>query len=128
MVSTGEDAFAFLEGKTLSAVTFIWNYYQFLIGTETLSVYSDPIVLIGPTRIALNNPGYRDALCDMIGKQAVRAVSDDDHLELRFNNGNAIYVSFRPEHRVARELQESLVATNPEGSVIVIGDSEPSAL
>jgi len=123
MISTSSDAFAFLEAETLAGVTFIWNYYQFLFGTETLSVYSHPIVIHGGKNITHDDANYRNALCAKIGKRVERATSNEKHLELVFDDGSKLLVSFRPEDRVARELQESLVATNPQGNILVIGDS-----
>jgi len=122
------DAFAFLVGKNVAAVTFIWNYYQLLIDTETLSIYSNPVVSHRGKISKSGDPGYRDALCARIGTRVVRDASDDHHLELEFSDGATLHISFKSEDRVAPALQESLVVTNPNGSILSVGDSEHTTL
>jgi hypothetical protein len=128
VIDQDEDPFAFLRGKTLAAVTFVWNYYQLLIDTETLSIYSDPVVAHLDKVHRRSDAGYRDAICGRIGAKVVRVSSDDDHLELVFSDGATLGISFKPEDRVARELQESLVVTNPQGNIMVVGDSNETNL
>lgn len=122
------DAFAFLVGKKVAAVSFVWNYYQLLIDTETLSIYSNPVVNYRGKVSKSGDPGYRDALCDRIGTRVAREASDDHHLELEFSDGAILHISFKPKDRVAPELQESLVVTNPNGNILSVGDSEHTAL
>lgn len=128
VIDNDDDPFAFLTGKTLAAVTFVWNYYQLLIDTETLSIYSDPLVFHLDKVHKRSDPGHRDAICGRIGAKVVRVSSDDDYLELEFSDGARFSISFKPEDRVARELQESLVVTNPQGNIMVVGDSDETNL
>lgn len=127
-IDDDDDAFAFLVGKNVAAVTFVWNYYQLLIDTETLSIYSNPVVSHRGKVSKRGDPGYRDALCARIGTRVVRGASDDHHLEIEFSDGAMFHISFKPQDRVAPELQESLVVTNPNGSILSVGDSEQTGL
>jgi hypothetical protein len=99
-----------------------------LIDSETLSIYSNPVVSYRGKVSKSSDPGYRDALCARIGARVVRGASDDHHLELEFSDGAMLHISFKPEDRVAPELQESLVVTDLNGSILSIGDSEHTAL
>lgn len=119
--STEADAFAFLSGLKLAAVTFIWDYYQLLIGTEGLSVYSHPEVQFHHRILRYSDPGYRDALCERIGAEVVNVRDTDTELTIEFNDGTRFLISFRAEDRIGGG-PESLVAQN---GMLVVGDSVP---
>lgn len=119
--STDADAFAFLVGLKLCAVTFIWDYYQLLIGTEGLSIYSHPKVQFPHRVLGFGDIGYRDAMCERIGAEVVNAQDTDSQLTIEFNDGTRFLISFRPEDRVGAG-PESLVAQN---GMLVVGDSTP---
>lgn len=119
-----DDAFATLIGQDFAAVTFIWNYYQFLIGIDTLSIYCNPLVSFRGKTHRKGDPEYRDALCARIGSTVAYVLSDEGHLEFTLSDGSVIYISFSPEERVDPALQESLVLTNPNGNIISVGDSK----
>jgi|SRR5215471_5952526 len=116
-------AFDHLVGQRVAAVTFIWEYYQLLIGTETLTIYAHPQIVVANQTIAHGDPGYRDTLCERIGAEAIETVDTDEQLAIALSDGSRILVSFRPEDRVSGG-PESLVATNPKGRLMVVGDSE----
>lgn len=117
------EAFDQLVGLKLCAVTYIWDYYQLLIGTEELTVYSHPKVRLDRRWIEHSESGYRDALCERIGAE-VLAVSDDDAgMRMEFSDGTTVAISFRPEDRVSGG-PESLIWSNPQGALLVVGDSE----
>ena len=120
--STAE--FSFLVDLQLCAVTFIWDYYQFLIGTYTLSVYAHPsIQRHDKSSLAKDDPGYRDALCAQIGSGVVDARYSRSNLELCFKDGTRFLLSMRKEDRIGGG-PESLVVSDPKGTLIVEGDSE----
>ena len=116
------DAFEFLEGQPLCAVTFIWDYYQVLIGTDGLSIYSHPQVDMDGRRISQVDSGYRDVLCSLIGHKVRKAVSDDTELVISFDNEVRMIISFRSGDRIGGG-PESLVAGNAQGNILVVGDS-----
>jgi hypothetical protein len=121
--SADTDAFGFLVGLKLCAVTFILDYYQLLIGTEGLSIYSHPKVQFPHRVLRFGDAGYRDALCERIGAEVVNARDTHAELTIEFNDGTRFVISFRPEDRVGGG-PESLVAQN---GMLVVGDSIPDS-
>jgi len=121
--STDIDAFGFLIGLKLCAVTFIWDYYQLLIGTEGLSIYSRPKIQFLHRMLHFGDAGYRDALCERIGAEVVNARDTNEELTIEFSDGTHFVISFRQEDRVGGG-PESLVAQN---GMLVVGDSVPSS-
>jgi hypothetical protein len=117
------DAFAFLVGLKLSAVTFVWEYYQLLIGTEGLSIYSHPKVQFHHRTLGFGDAGYRDALCERIGAEVINAIDTDAELAIDFSDGTRFLISLLPEDRVGGG-PESLVAQN---GMLVVGDSIPDS-
>jgi hypothetical protein len=122
------NAFEFLTGKVLTAVTFVWNYYQLLLDTDTLSIYTNPAVIYEGKVSTLSNPGYRDALCARIGARVIRAINKRAGLSLEFSDGSSFEISLEAADRVTPELQESLLVMNPNGTILSVGDSEPTDL
>jgi hypothetical protein len=121
--STEFDTFAFLIGLKLVAVTFIWDYYELLIGTEGLAIYSHPVVQFHHRNLRYGDPGYRDALCERIGAQVVTVQETDTDLTIAFNDQTRFLISFRAEDRIGGG-PESLIAQN---GMLVVGDSIPDA-
>ena len=121
--STDFDAFAFLVGLKLAAVTFIWDYYQLLIGTEGLSVYSHPSVQFHHRTLKFGDVGYRDALCERIGSEVVNVGESATELTIEFGDGTRFLISFRAEDRIG-DGPESLVARD---GMLVVGDSAPNS-
>ena len=121
--STDLDVFAFLVELKLAAVTFIWDYYQLLIGTEGLSIYSHPLVQFHHRVLKFGDVGYRDALCERIGAAVVNAQSTEQELTIEFDDGTRFLISFRAEDRIGGG-PESLVAQN---GMLVVGDSVADA-
>lgn len=93
-----------LEGRELAGITFIRDYIQFLFDGPILNAYTLPRVI---TLDAAYDPvaaGYRDALCDQIGRTVTVANEEAaQKLLLRFNNGTTIEISLRNEDKVCAE-------------------------
>lgn len=115
--------FDHLIGSSLCAITFIWNYFQFLIGTETISVYSAPIVHAHGKTFSYLDAEYRNALCAEIGKRVIGICDDQAGMTLKFDGGVEFSISFLPEDRIVTGA-ESLVMSNSQGEIVVVGDSE----
>lgn len=116
----GDGAFQYLVGLPLSAVTFIGDYYQLLFGSEVLSIYSHPVVQTSNKRsFRFSDQGYRDSLCEGIGRKVVDAGDTANELTIQFDDGVRISVSLRAEDRIGGG-PESIVA---QGGMLVVGDS-----
>jgi hypothetical protein len=120
------EAFKQLIGNKLCAVTFIWDYYQLLIGLDGLSIYSHPRIRLGEKWIKHTEGSYRDALCERIGIEVVAVSDDDDGMLIEFKDETGIAISFLAADRIG-DGPESLVASNHQGNLLVVGDSEPNA-
>ena len=55
-------------GEYLSAVTFVMDYLQIDFSGHTFNLYRWPTVSIAGRAMHRQSPGYRDALCSLIGK------------------------------------------------------------
>lgn len=117
----GAGVFTRLIGQPLCAVTFIWDYYQALIGNETLSIFTHPKVTVGDRIMLVGMPGYRDALCGRIGKRTVGFDRRREQVSLRFDDGSLITLSFRPADRIGGS-REVLECRGVDGAVFVIGN------
>jgi hypothetical protein len=62
-----------LIGEDLASVVFVRDYLQLDFDGPRLSLYVWPQVTFGSTIRVMGDPGYRDALCDLIGHPVVQA-------------------------------------------------------
>ena len=117
--------FSFATDQPLCAVTFIWDYYQLLIGTFMFSIYSHPRVQKGGEVLGKDDARFRDSLCAQIGSNVVNTSYSKDELILCFSNDVRIIISLRKADRVG-DGPESLEVSDSTGSFIVEGDSSPA--
>ncbi len=91
--------FATLEGEELSAVEFIERFVQLRFSESLLRLYVWPDVADADgISIAYGEPGYRDALCSLIGETATTAALDQGRsLTIEFENGTLLAMSLRDE-------------------------------
>ena len=122
---TSTGAFDQLIGSELCSVTFIWDYYQLLIGADSLSIYSHPKVKVSGKWVVNTDSEYRNVLCGRIGVKVLAIYDDDQQLSLMFEDETEFAISFLPEDRVGGG-PESLVFSDSHGSLLVVGDSQPS--
>jgi hypothetical protein len=93
-----------LPGRQLSAVTFVQDYLQLHFDGPTINAITLPVVHIGNNQIRFGTPGYRDELCDRIGKLVVRAyVLPDDRLQIDISDQSSIVISLRARDYRAAE-------------------------
>lgn len=91
--------FASLEGEELSAVEFVERFVQLRFNECLLQLYVWPDVADADgISIAFGEPGYRDALCSLIGETATTAALDAGRsLTIEFENGTLLAMSLRDE-------------------------------
>jgi hypothetical protein len=90
-----------LDGADWVAVTFVRDYLQFQFETtaETwrLNVLTPPEVM-GPAGQKLpGEPGYRNALIDLVNATVRSFTAGKDELSISFIDGRSLRISLRPE-------------------------------
>lgn len=79
-----------LVGLELSSVVFVADYLQLDFGGPCLSVYVWPQVVSANHIRGLGDPGYRDALCDLIGRRVTHAGEPQAGLMIAFDGGRLV--------------------------------------
>ena len=87
-----------LQGSILSSVEFVHDYLQLHFdGSGTLSAYTPPTVTCQGQTFGLGQSGYRDALCQEIGRRIEQAKSEDQSVSIVFEGGSIISISLCEE-------------------------------
>ncbi|SEG69686.1 hypothetical protein SAMN05421819_4371 [Bryocella elongata] len=93
-----------IEGEELGSVTFVQDYVQLDFNGPVLTLYIWPEVFIpvgvsmGEGSYAFGEPGYRDALCFVIGEPVeTTSFEEGSALEIQFENGTIVRTSLRDE-------------------------------
>jgi hypothetical protein len=91
-------------GEQLSAVVFVQDYVQLQFDGSVLTAITCPTVSVREIRSEWGMPGYRDMLCERIGK-IVRAVSvaEEQEILIEFDDASVISISLKPEDYRAAE-------------------------
>ena len=104
-------------GEALSAVSFVHDYLELHFDGKVIRAFSPPTVISSGRAFSSDASGWRDALCDLIGRK-VREVAiqaaPDARLLLRFLEGAEIEVGLSISGRVG-----------PEALHYVPGDNQP---
>jgi hypothetical protein len=115
MVMNGETKLGELIGQPMSAVSFVHDYVEFHFDGRVLRALTAPLIAFGERSASFPEPGSRDALCSVIGRNVVNVVvRDGDSIELRFDGDAAIHVPLAANARVG-----------PEAAHFVSGDNQP---
>jgi hypothetical protein len=89
-----------LKGCEVSAVTFVRDYLQLQFDGPYLNLFVWPQVLRNGTTFEFGDPGYKDALCALIGKSVAGIFEETDKtLRLFFVDGSIAEVSLLFEDR-----------------------------
>ena len=85
-----------IEGEELEAVEFVEDYLQLRFEGPLLTFYEWPSVLLEEFSISFGEPGYRDALCALIGEEVEQALLEDgSSLTVKLANGAVVALSLR---------------------------------
>ena len=106
-----------LVGSHLSAVVFVQNYVQLQFDGPGLTALTPPRVRVMNQSFEWGKQGYRDALCDRIGK-LVRHGSTipEQEISIEFEDGSSISISLNPkDYRGA----EAAIFNNPPNPPVV---------
>ncbi len=93
-----------LIGEELNVVSFVMDYVEFHFNGPVLRALTKPTVGIRGARATFPEPGSRDRLCELIGKQvaAVSAV-DDVAINISFTGGASLRIPLDHASRVGPE-------------------------
>lgn len=93
-----------LENTQLSAVTFVQDYVQLHFDGPCLTAYVWPHILNKKEPATPKVPGYRDALCERIGKTVVKAFEEPgERLVIVFEDDVTLEVSLNEADREGPE-------------------------
>jgi len=86
-------------GEELTAVEFVQDYLQLRFGDPLLALFAWPHIADADfVSIAHGEPGYRDALCSVIGEDvSATTFNEGSELTIEFENGTVIALSLREE-------------------------------
>ena len=85
-----------VRGRLLSAVAFVQDYVQLQFDGPLITLLEWPEVHINGLVVVSGKPGYRDALCTLIGKVVESAfVRPGDQLRITFTGAAPIFVVLR---------------------------------
>jgi hypothetical protein len=99
-----EQPLSVLIGRQLSSVEFVQDYLQLRFDGPCLTAITHPRVIVSNMWWEWGIPGYRDRLCERIGRLVTKAaVSEGGEIGLEFDDGACISVSLQPDDYRAAE-------------------------
>jgi hypothetical protein len=82
-----------LVGEELNIVAFVMDYVEFHFNGPVLRALSRPIVVVDGSPSRFPEPGSRDRLCQLIGKQVSTASATDDvSIDISFTDGSSLRI------------------------------------
>ncbi|MBI3649415.1 MAG: hypothetical protein HY231_00010 [Acidobacteria bacterium] len=105
-------------GEKLSAVTFVQDYVQLHFDGPTLTLLNWPVVEVGESHVQFGMEGYRDKLCEQIGKQVLTAsVAEEQEVRIEFTDRSFLFIALEPDDcRTA----ETVIFNNGNGGIWVL--------
>jgi hypothetical protein len=98
MATTNARALHSIVGRELRSVEFVRDYVQLHFDGPTITAVTDPVVTVGEKQYERTTLGYRDVLCDRIGRTVRMAVvEEDERIVLEFDDKTCLIVSLREE-------------------------------
>ena len=98
-----------LIGLQLSSVEFVQDYIQLHFDGPTLTAYTWPTVSKGSSVLSRGQSGYRDAICEPIGRLISQIEFQPESFGLVFDNKTIVRISLRDEdYRGPEAIQLSL--------------------
>jgi|SRR5690606_3215441 len=89
-----EKLFKSIINEQLSSVEFVQDYLQLHFDGQTLTCYSWPDVKVGTVDYKFSQPGYRDAICKIIGYKVNHVdLLENERLDIFFQNDMVISLS-----------------------------------
>src|SRR5262245_6456097 len=93
-----------LEGTKLSSVEFVKDYIQLRFDGPCLTVNAPFEVVVQGYHYRKGASGYRDALCERIGRLVRQALTlPDQEMRLEFEDGSTLSIFLNPEDQISAE-------------------------
>lgn len=104
--STQPDPLGVLFSEQLGAVSFVQDYLQLDFEGHKLTMIIWPAVRIGLEQRTFGEPGYRDALCSLIGHSPTAIAENSRRIEIAFGLAGTLEcdLSERPDDEGERVL------------------------
>jgi hypothetical protein len=98
------DPLEIIKDAVLTSVEFIHDYVQLRFDGPCLTINAPFEVLVGKNTYVNGSPGYRDALCDRIGR-CVRLADTirEERVEIEFDDLAKLLISLRPADQATPE-------------------------
>ncbi|MFC4766978.1 hypothetical protein [Effusibacillus consociatus] len=97
-LSDGQSILQILVGREMSSVEFVRDYIQLRFDGPTLTAFTLPVITVNGTSYDIKTPGYRDALCSLIGREVQRTeIQEHEVIRLVFEQNAALEISLRDE-------------------------------
>jgi hypothetical protein len=108
------DPIQILVGTLLSSVEFVHDYVQLRFDGPCLTVNAPFKIVVGKQTYPKGEPGYRDALCERIGRSVLHAVTVyEKQIEITFDDRAGLHISLKPEDQVGPEAAVLSAQTMP---------------
>jgi hypothetical protein len=102
-----------LKNEKLSAVVFVQDYVQLQFNGPCLTSYVWPTIRESSNTFCRKTPGYRDALCALIGEEVSKTSEEaNEQLRIHFNHGTILEVSLKESDR---DGPEAAMMSDPSG-------------
>ena len=101
-------------GSELSSVEFVRDYVQLRFDGPCLTAITCPTVRVGEAGFGSGMPGYRDALCERIGRVVCSAsVVENEAIQIEFDDGAMLSISLHAKDYRAAEA--AIFDSGPDG-------------
>jgi hypothetical protein len=112
-----------LIGREVCSVCFVRDYIEIVFEELTLTCYTAPAILSSDSDQpdTIGAPGYRDKLCEFIGKHIQSVVEKPLEISVQFDDGDGFTISLRCEDAVG---PEAALLHEPGAGVITVWQCE----
>lgn len=79
-------------GEMLSAVHFVMDYVQLQFDNDLVTAIQWPLLKIANNTVRIDDSGYRDKLCSLIGQVVANTVLNNKSLLIVMDSGTSIHI------------------------------------
>ncbi len=95
-----------LVGEQLSSVTFVQDYLQLDFDGKRLTLNVWPVICNHRQRLSIEDGGYRDLLCSIIGQEVTGALDTESNISLTFGDNSILWVDLTSQLDIERVVFE----------------------